>query len=54
MFTTFTWGTDATERALAYPCDRYVERSDAAYYRGVTIHAAPDGVFRWLCQWASR
>ena len=50
MFTAFTWGTDATERALSYPCDRYVEHPEAAYYRGVTIHAAPDEVFRWLCQ----
>lgn len=45
-----TWGTTATERLLAFPCDRYLERSDAAYYRGVTIKAPPEVIFRWLCQ----
>jgi hypothetical protein len=50
MSIAFTWGTDVTERALAYPCDRYVERAEAAYYRGVTVHAPAMVLFRWLCQ----
>jgi hypothetical protein len=45
-----TWGTTAEERERSYPCDRYVDRIDDAYYRGVTVHAAPGVVFRWLCQ----
>ena len=45
-----TWGTSEEERALPFPCDRHLERSDAAYYRGVTIEAPPSIVFRWLCQ----
>src|SRR6266849_2255580 len=45
-----TWGTTEEERSLAFPCDRHLERSDAAYYRGVTIDAPADIVFRWLCQ----
>ena len=44
------WGTTEDERALPFPCDRHLERIDAAYYRGVTIDAPPDVVFRWLCQ----
>ena len=46
----FTWGTGAPERALAFPCDRYVERPEAAYYRGVSVQAPPGILFRWLCQ----
>jgi hypothetical protein len=45
-----TWGTTAEERALPFPCDRHLERGDAAYYRGVTIEATPSIVFLWLCQ----
>ncbi len=45
-----TWGTTVEERALAFPCDGFVENPDAAYYRGVTILAPPQIIFRWLCQ----
>lgn len=45
-----TWGTTKAERLLAFPCDRHLKRSDAAYYRGVTINAPPEVIFRWLCQ----
>jgi hypothetical protein len=46
----YTWGTEEEERRLPFPCDHYVERADAAYFRGITIHAAPAVLFRWLCQ----
>ena len=45
-----TWGTTAEERALPFPCDALVPRSDGACWRGVTVHAAAAAVFRWLCQ----
>ena len=45
-----TWGTEADERSLAFPCDQHIQRPYAAYYRGVTIEAPPGVVFRWLCQ----
>lgn len=45
-----TWGTNDQERALRFACDRHLDRTDAAYYRGVTIAATPDVIFRWLCQ----
>jgi hypothetical protein len=46
----YTWGTEEAERRLPFPCDHYVERADAAYFRGITIHATPAVLFRWLCQ----
>ena len=45
-----TWGTDAAERALPFPCNRYVDDPDAVYFRGVTVRASPTTLFRWLCQ----
>lgn len=44
------WGVDSSERELSYPCDSFVETPDSSYYRGVTIHASPATIFRWLCQ----
>lgn len=44
------WGTKARERVAPYPCDRYVAQPDAVYYRGVTVAAPADVLFRWLCQ----
>lgn len=46
----YTWGTEDAERRLPFPCDRYVDRADAAYFRGITVDATPRVVFRWLCQ----
>src|SRR5881397_3346484 len=45
-----TWGTRPSERALPFPCDGYVDRPDAVYYRGITVQAPPASLFRWLCQ----
>ncbi len=45
-----TWGTTPEERRFAFPCDRLVQDSDAEYYRGITVEAAPEVIFRWLCQ----
>jgi hypothetical protein len=45
-----SWGVDSNEQNLAYPCDRFIKHYDAMYYRGVTIHASPKTIFRWLCQ----
>ena len=46
----WTWGTTLEERARPYPCDRWLEGANDAYWRGVTVHAEPAVVFRWLCQ----
>ncbi len=45
-----TWGTKPQERELVFPCDRFICKPDAAVYRGISIHASPEVVFRWLCQ----
>ena len=45
-----TWGTDPQERQLPFPCDQFILQPDAVVYRGVTIHAPPEVIFRWLCQ----
>lgn len=45
-----TWGTKPQERELVFPCDRLISKPEAAAYRGISIHASPPVVFRWLCQ----
>jgi hypothetical protein len=44
------WGTNADERRGAFPCDSLIFQPDAVVYRGVTIEAAAETIFRWLCQ----
>lgn len=50
MSVAITWGTTPEERSFSFPCEHYLERFDATYYRGVTIEAPASVVFRWLCQ----
>jgi hypothetical protein len=50
MWSSKTWGTEERERELSYPCDRLIAEPNAALYRGVTISASPQVIFRWLCQ----
>lgn len=45
-----TWGTETHERELTYPCNCFISHPEAALYRGVTINAPREIVFRWLCQ----
>jgi hypothetical protein len=45
-----TWGTTAAERQLNFPCDASLTHIDAQLFRGIAINAAPEVVFRWLCQ----
>jgi hypothetical protein len=45
-----TWGTEPQERRLEFPCDGIISQPDDVLYRGVTIDAPPETVFRWLCQ----
>ncbi len=45
-----TWGTRPKERLSSFPCDRFMEICDDTYYRGITIQAKPELIFRWLCQ----
>jgi hypothetical protein len=44
------WGSTAEERALAYPCDRFVENPNLVLFRAIDVAADPPVLFRWLCQ----
>ncbi|HCY84007.1 MAG TPA: hypothetical protein DHV36_02610 [Desulfobacteraceae bacterium] len=44
------WGVTTEEREIKFPCDRFVQRFSDAWYRGISICAGPDTVFKWLCQ----
>ncbi len=44
------WGTTAEERAGDFACDALLPEARVACYRGISIEAPPDVVFRWLCQ----
>ena len=45
-----TWGTEPEERKLVFPCDDIILQPDDVLYRGVTVAASRETVFRWLCQ----
>ena len=46
----YTWGSTPEERVMPFPCDRYIDRSDEAYFRAVDVNAPAEVLFRWLCQ----
>jgi hypothetical protein len=45
-----TWGTEPHERALSFPCDRIIPTPVDTLFRGISIQASPQMIFRWLCQ----
>ncbi|EFH83141.1 hypothetical protein [Ktedonobacter racemifer] len=45
-----TWGTTPAERALSFPCDRYLPDADGVYFRAVEVRVPAFQLFRWLCQ----
>ena len=44
------WGATGAEVAAHYGCDDVVARPVAAAWRAVTVDAAPDRVWSWVCQ----
>ncbi|MEU4238434.1 hypothetical protein [Actinoplanes sp. NPDC026619] len=44
------WGVDAAERSAAYGCDALSPAPAEQWFRGVSVRAPRDVVFRWLCQ----
>lgn len=46
----YTWGSTLEERLMPFPCDRYIDSSDEAYFRAIDVKAPSQILFRWLCQ----
>jgi len=46
----FHWGIEPEERSLSFPCDGILEHAETAWYRGITVRAPAEVLFRWLCQ----
>ncbi|QBD83006.1 hypothetical protein EPA93_46410 [Ktedonosporobacter rubrisoli] len=44
------WGATSFERALPFPCDRYLLEAEATYFRAIDIRAPAHTLFQWLCQ----
>jgi hypothetical protein len=44
------WGVSPRETDMPYPCDRQLNNFDVALFRGITINAGPQTIYRWLCQ----
>jgi hypothetical protein len=44
------WGSNAEDRARAYPCDRFLADPADAYVRAIDVDAPPAVLFGWLCQ----
>ena len=44
------WGVDETETSRHFPCDDVVPTPVLQAWRGVTVHATPDGVWPWIGQ----
>lgn len=45
-----TWGVSPRETNIPYPCDRRLINFDDTLFRGITICAGPQTIYRWLCQ----
>jgi hypothetical protein len=44
------WGVTADEVARAFPCDDWITSPTMEAWRGVTVNAAADHVWRWVTQ----
>ncbi len=44
------WNTTPADRAIAFPCDRYVREPHVNSYRAIEIDAPAEIVYRWFCQ----
>lgn len=45
-----TWGVSPRETNIPYPCDRRLINFNDTLFRGITICAGPQTIYRWLCQ----
>ena len=44
------WGVTAAEVRRPYPCDEWVKAPTLSAWRGVTVNASADDVWRWVVQ----
>jgi hypothetical protein len=44
------WGSTAADRAIAFPCDAFIDEAADTLWRAVDVDAPAPTVFRWLCQ----
>lgn len=46
----YDWGITPRERLQPFPCDRFIQKPCTPLYRGITVNASAEILFRWLCQ----
>ena len=46
----YTWGSTLEERVMLFPSDCYMDSSDEAYFRAISVNAPCEVLYRWLCQ----
>ena len=46
----YTWVSKLEERQMPFPCARYIDSSDEAYFRAISVEAPVEILFCWLCQ----
>lgn len=46
----FVWGASAAERAVVYPCDRFLRAPQHEFFRAIDVAAPAATMFRWLQQ----
>ena len=44
------WGVTDAEVVRTYPCDELMPQAELQVWRGVSVQAAPERVWPWLCQ----
>jgi hypothetical protein len=44
------WNITNEEEKEIYPCDKYAPEKSQSVFRGITVSASSDVVFRWICQ----
>jgi len=44
----YTWRK--ADAVMLFPCDRYINSSDEAYFRAIDVKAPTNILFLWLCQ----
>jgi hypothetical protein len=40
----------SSEVKIPYPCDDFIKNADEVLFRGITVRAEPQTIYRWLCQ----